>query len=90
MSEALISQRAIAKKENHDVNFIVYFSQFPLSAFLPLSFIVMTFAKLLMHNGVSHCNIVSGLECWESGDGVGEIIQLGLLSVFQICSFHHH
>lgn len=55
MSEALISQRAIAKRENHDVNFIIDFFQFPHSVFLPLSFMVMTSAKLSMHNGVSHC-----------------------------------
>lgn len=55
MSEALISQRATAKRENHDVNFIIdfFFSVSTVCIFV-LVFMVMTLAKLSMQNGVTH------------------------------------
>lgn len=55
MSEALISQRATAKRENHDVNFIIDFFSVSTVCIFVLVFMVMTLAKLSMQNGISYC-----------------------------------
>lgn len=67
MSEALISQRATAKRENHDVNFIINFFSVSTDCIFVLVFVVMTLAKLCMQNGVSHCKRLGVLGARKEG-----------------------
>lgn len=59
MSKALISQRATAEKDKHNVFFKFYILLFKLFQFefLPLSFMAMTLAKLSIKNGTKQAHL---------------------------------